>query len=533
MVNVRAPSSAQRYRAPSARYGRSQFNLSHSHKTSFDAGDLVPYVLLEVVPGDTMTVKTTIFGRVFSPLKAPIMDDIIGNIDFFYIPWRILWDNFEYWLGAHDAAGAQDTTYTLPIHTAGTTIGDNDFLHYCGVPIGLSTTNTDVCALPMRAYRRIYNEWYRDQNLIDSIGETTGDGPDGNTGMDLLTSAKVADYFTTALPYLQKGTAQVAGLTGTVAVATDALDNEDVGVYQTGDGGWRKLDIATGTHLEMDGTAATEYLYADLDLAMPGGSAGGISLNSLREAAAIQRMLEKDARAGTRYVELIRAHFGVDVPDYRAQRPEYLGGGTGYINVSPIATQSPIDSTNSPDGQDWNQGQLAGTAAGVITGGFAKSFTEFGYVMGILRIRGALTYTQGLDRMWSRSDRYDCLFPELSHLGEQPIYNRELFVDGSATDDDVFGYQERYAEYRFQKSRVSGQFDPNATVGNPIDHWHLSEDFATRPSLNQTFIEDATPMSRVTTVTTQHDFIVDGRIDCKVARVLPVAPVPSLVPPRF
>lgn len=534
MVNVPAPRRAQQYQAPQARLGRSQVSLSHSHKTSFNVGDLIPYCVQEVIPGDTFTCDTTIFGRVFSGLNAPIMDDIKMNIDWFYVPNRIIWTNWHAFLGEHDDAGAQDTTYTIPTVATGATVLEGSLLHYMGVPMGLSTSAESVQSLPVRAYRLIYNEWYRDQNLIDEINVTTGDGPDAETGATtafIKKSAKDPDYFTTALPYLQKGTAQVASLTGTVAVATDALDNEDIGVYQSGDGGWRKMDIATGSHVEMDGTAATEYLYADLDLALPGQTVGGISINALREAAAVQRMLEKDARAGTRPNELIRAHFGVDVPDYRIDRPEYLGGATGFINVSPVANTSPVDSTNSPDGLDWNSGQLAGTGAGVVKSRWAKSFVEHGWVLGILRCRGAVSYSQGLDRKWSRSTKYDLLWPELAQLGEQPIYNKELYLQGTSADDDVFGYQERYADYRFAKSIISGQFDPAAS--SSLDFWHLSEEFSSAPSLNSTFIEDQTPMERVTIDDSQHDFIVDGRIDLRVARVLPVRPVPTLMPARF
>ena len=532
-INIPAPNRSNQYQAPQARFGRSQVDLSKTHKTSTDAGKLIPYYWEEVVPGDSFQVKAQLFGRVWSPLKAPIMDDIEWTLDFFYCPNRILWDNWHAFLGEHDAAGAQDTTYTVPVLATGGTITEGRLAHYFGIPIGLSTSAESVQCLPLRAYVAIYNEWYRDQNLIDSKTEDTDDSSMASSRYDgyPLTSAKKHDYFTSALPYLQKGTAQVAGLTGHVAVATDALDNEDVGIYQTGDSGWRKLDIGSGTHLEVDGTAALEYLYADFDQALPGQTAGGISINALREAAAVQRMLEKDARAGTRPNELIRAHFGVDVPDYRVDRPEYLGGGRGYINTSPVANHTAIDSTNDPATVDRYPGQLVGTAAGSLTAGFSKSFVEHGYIIGILRIRGAVSYSQGLDRRWSREDRYDFMWPELSQLGEQPILNKELWIEGDSTDDDVFGYQERYADYRFAKNLITGQFDPAHSAS--LDIWHLSEEFGSQPSLNQTFIQDATPMSRVTAVTSQHDFIIDGRCDVKVARILPVRPVPSLMAPRF
>lgn len=531
MVRVPPTQRSQRYRAPEMRLGRSQFSLSHGHKTTFDAGELVPYFVTEVLPGDTFTCDMFAFSRIFSPLNSPVMDNIELSIDFFFVPNRLVWENWTAFLGEHDGAGAQDTDFTIPVLASGTTISQGDLHQYMGVPIGLSTTNEDVSALPQRCVTLIWNEWYRDQNLTAQTGITTDNGPD-TVRNSLYKSAKKHDYFTSALPYLQKGTEQTAALTGTIAVATDALDNEDVGVYQSGDAGWRKMDIATGTHLEMDGTAATEYLYADFEQpGTPGGTIGGISINALREAAAIQRLLERDARGGTRHPELIRAHFGVDVPDYRTQRPEYLGGGKGYINISPVANTSGVDSTQSVSGSDEIQGELRGIGHGTLSARWAKSFVEHGHVIGLLRARGEVTYSQGLERMWSRSTKYDFMWPELAMLGEQPIYNKELFIVGDATDDDVFGYQERYAEYRFKKSLVTGKFAPDAT--GALDHWHLSEDFASQPSLNTTFIQDATPMSRVVAVTTEPDFIIDGRFDLRVARALPVRPSPTLMPARF
>lgn len=337
MVHVPSPRRSEMFRAPEARYGRSQIDLSRTHKTSFDAGRLIPYLVQEVVPGDTFTCKATIFARVFSPLQAPIMDDIEMSIDYFYVPNRILWDNWHAFLGEHDAAGAQDTTYTIPKLATGQTVGVGSVAHYMGVPVGLSTTNTDVQVLPFRAYYAIYDEWYRDQNVINGVNVSTGDGAN-SIGMSApRLSAKRHDYFTSGLPYLQKGSEQTAALTGRIRVETDALDNNELGIYQTGDAGWRMMDIGTSTKLEVQGTAAlnADRIWANLAEGETGSS--GISINALREAAAVQRLLEKDARAGTRPNELIRAHFGVEVPDFRVDRPEYLGGGTGYVNVSPVA----------------------------------------------------------------------------------------------------------------------------------------------------------------------------------------------------
>lgn len=526
MVNVRRPSGSMRYRGPEARFGRSQFDLTHSHKTTFDAGELIPYFVTEVVPGDTMTCKLTAFARVFSPLESPIMDDIEMDIHFFYVPNRLVWTNWKYFLGEHDAAGAQDTDFTVPIignggTSSATTSASSRLRQYMGLPEGLSTTNEGINALPFRAYALIYNDWYRDQNLIDPETVNVGNGPDTYTDVGILRSAKKHDYFTTALPYLQKGTAQDIPFTGTAEIHTDRAAGTEIAVYSDNAGvlDYVALD-SDAARVDVSATAGTaaNVLYADLSTIT-----GGATINALREAVAIQRLLERDARGGTRIPELIRAHFGVDVPDYRVQRPEYLGGGRGFINVSPVANTSATATEQ--------QGYLTGTASGVLTGSFAKSFVEHGYVLGILRARGQVTYQQGTDRMWTRSTKYDFLWPELAQLGEQPIYNKELWYQGDATDDNVFGYQERYAEYRYKKSMVTGILHSDAT--GSIDYWHLAEDFAAQPTLNQTFIEDATPMARVTIDDSAPDFIIDGRFDLKVARVLPVRPTPTLGPARF
>lgn len=517
MVRVPGGTSAQQYRAPQMRLGRSQFNLSHTHKTMFDASVLVPYLVLEVLPGDTYVVNLNAFVRIFSPLDAPIMDNIHVEIDYFYVPNRLVWTNWYAFLGAHDGAGAQDTDYTVPVMSNGTTVAAGDIANYMGIPIGLQTTLVPVNALPLRAYGLIWNKWYRDQNLQAELSLTLTDSAGVGLGTSTpLKSAKRPDYFTTALPYLQKGDAQ--GI---------ALDNAFV-----------KADLGTGGYPVVYSTTALEYRALGEDGAgtsqlLTGSQSEAqalyvtlpdITINALREAAAIQRLLERDARAGTRPTELIRAHFGVEVPDYRVQRPEYLGGGHGYVHVSPVA--------NTSDTANADQGELRGVGAGTLSGGFAKSFVEHGYVIGMLRARGDLTYQQGLERMWSRSTKLDFPWPELAHLGEQPIYNKELFIsNSSATDDAVFGYQERYAENRFKKSLVTGKLASDAS--GSLDYWHLSEDFASLPSLNATFIQDATPMSRITTVTTEPDFIIDGRFDVRRAAPLPVRPVPSLAPARF
>lgn len=523
MVSVPKGSRGARYGVPEANIRRSQFNLSCGHKTTFDVSELVPIYVNEVLPGDTFNVKSTALIRIFSPLDAPIMDDLISDIHFFYVPNRIIWDNWHAFLGEHDDAGAQDTDYTVPILGDGTTLTSPDRLgFYMGLPYGWVSASTPVNSLPFRAYRACYNEWYRDQSVIDELTIQTDNGPDtaSNSGvnLNLLKSGKVHDYFTSALPYLQKGDAQdILGGATTFDVETAAVQGNNVTVVSGS--GQRDLNAATAD-VTIDTTNTGSALFVDL-------TGVTISINTLRESIAIQRLLEKDARGGTRPNELIRAHFGVTVPDYRVDRPEYLGGGKGFIQVSPVANTSGVDSTASPSGADEYFGELRGIGVGSFQARFAKSFVEHGWILGIMRVRSTPTYSQGIHRMFNRSTKYDFYWPDLAHLGEQAILNRELYVTNTpATDDATFAYQERWAEYRYGKSLVTGKFHPD--VSGSLSFWHLSEDFTTTPSFNQTFIEDATPMDRVISVTTEPHFIADVWHDVKAARPLPVRSIPGI-----
>lgn len=519
-VNVPRGSGENRYRAPEMRMGRSQFDLTHQHKTTYEVGYLIPYFMMEIVPGDTVTCELTAFQRIFSPLDAPIMDDIESTIDFWFVPNRLVWDHWEDFLGAHDEHGAQDTNYTIPIVADGDPYSFNELACYMGIPPGADAGVQDINALPFRAYRRIYNDKYRDQNLIDKVANLTTDTATINSHSKVvLKSAKKHDYFTSALPYLQKGPAVTLSLgssSAPIRFAGAASDGFPVTVRQNTGTSEYRLDSSVADLTPETTPDTGSELYADLS------SVTAVNVNSLREAEGIQRLLERDARGGTRYPELIKAHFGVDVPDARIQQPEYLGGGRGFINVSPVANTSATASQA--------QGSLAGVGTGRLGAKWAKSFVEHGYVIGLLRSRGQLSYQQGLERHWSRSTKLDFLWGDLANLGEQPIYKRELFLEGDATDDEVFGYQERYADYRFKQSLVTGKFNSNAA--GSLDFWHLAEDL-TVAALNQTFIEDQTPMGRVTTVDSEPDFVIDGRFDVRVARMLPVRPVPSLAPPRF
>jgi hypothetical protein len=529
MVQVRR-SGQHEYRAPEARIGRSQFNRSHRRLMTFDASYLYPILVDEVLPGDTFTCRLSGFARIFSPLDSPVMDNIELETCFFFVPNRLVWDNWQYFQGEHDDAGAQDTDYTIPVFNTGITVNHDGsaydtaaLLAYMGVPEGLQTGSVNVNALPARCYQLIWAEWFRDQNLINTPSYARGNGPDG-ANYPIKKSAKKHDYFTSALPYLQKGDASTVALTGSLEVRTDATAGQTVSVWAdaAGTGSYQEIDTGAAT-ADISATAgsAARKLFVDL-------TAGDVDINALRQSVAIQRALEIDARAGTRYTEIVKARFGVTVPDYRVQRPEYLGGGKSYINISPVANMADIGAATSASGAAQYQGKLHGIGTGVISGhSWAKSFTEHGYIIGLVRARGDITYFQGLDRMWSRSTRYDFYEPVFAHLGEQSVLNKELYVsNSSATDDAVFGYQERWSEYRQKKSEIVGKVNPD--VSGALSQWHLAEDFASLPSLNQTFVEDQTPMSRVVTVTTEPDFLLDLWFDYKCARPLPVFSVPAL-----
>jgi hypothetical protein len=511
------------YSSPTIRIGRSQFDRSHGHLTTFDASYIIPILLDEVYPGDTFRMNVNGISRIFSPLDAPIFDNIELCFDFFYCPTRILWNNFEEMLGQHDDAGAQDTTYTVPTMQSGGTVAHGvgtawaRLAGYMGLPEGLQTGLVNISAVPFRMYNFCYNEFYRDQNIIDEAPNNRGDSADPPSHYSLYKSAKRHDYFTSMLPYLQKGAAV------TVAIGTTASVRAPSGVVVGGnpvigadvDTTWRELD-SDAARVDLSATLgnSANALYADLS------TATGVNINDLRYAIATQRALEIDARAGTRFTEYVRAHFGVSVPDYRLQRPEYLGGGKSYINVSPVANTS---ATATED-----QGELRGVGTGVIQNiGWAKSFVEHGYVMGFVRARGDITYFQGVDKLWTRSSKWDFYVPSLAMLGEQSVLNKELFVSNSAaTDDATIGYQERWAELRYKKSLITDKMNPD--VAGSLSFWHLAEDFSSLPALNQTFIEDQTPMSRVTTVDSEPDFMMALWFDYKCARPLPVRSIPAL-----
>ncbi|AXH76265.1 MAG: major capsid protein [Microviridae sp.] len=502
---------------PKAEIPRSTFDRSHGYKTTFDAGYLVPFYIDEALPGDTFNVRATALARLATPI-FPLMDNMFMDTHFFSVPIRLIWDNWQKFNGEQKNPG-DSTDYVIPQLTNSISpFLANSLEDYFGLPVGVQ--NLSVSALWHRAYNLIWNEWYRDQNLQDSVDVPTGDGPDLHSSgtYNLLRRGKRHDYFTSCLPWPQKGEAVNIPLGTSAPINCDGVVSAWPGVYDTTNT-LVALDSG-GAHVAMSSTTtpAVNALYADLS------DATAATINSLRQAFQIQKIFERDARGGTRYTELIKSHFGVTSPDARLQRPEYLGGGSTPVNISPIPQTSPTGSyANTP------QGNLAaiGTAQ-LHNHGFTTSFTEHCVVIGLVSVRADLTYQQGLNRMWSRKTRFDFFWPALSHIGEQAVLQQEIFCDGvPANDEKVFGYQERYAEYRYKPSMITGEF--RSSFAQSLDAWHLSQDFATAPVLDDAFIVENPPIDRVIAVTTEPHFLFDSYITVKAARPMPVYGVPGLI----
>jgi hypothetical protein len=505
-------------KVPKADIPRSSFNRSHGYKTTMDAGYLVPIFVDEALPGDTFNLDMSGFGRLATPIN-PVMDNMYLDTFFFAVPVRLLWDNWQKFHGEQVNPG-DSTDYTVPVVTtpaSGYQVGS--LFDYFGIPTGVSGLE-DINALHSRAYNLIYNEWFRDQNLVDSAVVDTDDGPDLDTDYVLRRRGKRHDYFTSCLPWPQKGDAVSLPLGTSAPLVSDASfsgsSNDNLITMLDTDGNRHSLNAAASSLLGAAGSSATyPATYADLS------AATAATINQLREAFQIQKLYERDARGGTRYTEIIKSHFGVTSPDARMQRPEYLGGGSTPINISPIAQTSSTDATTP-------QGNLAAMGTvGFSRHGFTKSFTEHCVLIGIASVRADLTYQQGLNRMFSRQTRFDYYYPALAHIGEQAVLSKEIYADGSANDQDVFGYQERFAEYRYKPSQITGQF--RSTYASSLDAWHLSQEFSSRPTLNQTFIEEDPPIDRVIAVPDEPHLIFDSYFNLKCARPMPMYSVPGLI----
>jgi hypothetical protein len=510
---------------PKADIPRSSFDCQSTHKTTFDAGYLVPVYVDEVLPGDTFRLNMTAFARLATPLY-PIMDNLHLDSFFFFVPNRLIWNNWQKFMG-QQANPSSSISFVVPQQVSpagGYAIGS--LQDYMGLPtvgqVGAGNT-VSHCAFWPRAYNLIYNEWFRDENLQNSVHVDLGDGPDNASDYVLLRRGKRKDYFTSALPWPQKGASVALPLGSSAPIKTDVITfGTDLSVLN-GNSVYRHLIDGSSGQLNLSANAGNlaSSLYADLS------QATAATINQLRQSFQIQKLLERDARGGTRYTEIVRSHFGVISPDARLQRPEYIGGGSTAININPIAQTS---GTNA-SGTTTPMGTLAAMGTALAHNhGFTYSSTEHGVIIGMVSVRADLTYQQGLQRMWSRSTRYDFYFPAFATLGEQAVLNKEIYVTGGSGDNDVFGYQERWAEYRYYPSRISSLF--RSTAAGTIDAWHLAQKFTAVPTLNSTFIQDTPPVSRVVAVGSAangQQFIFDSFFDVKKARPMPMYSVPGLI----
>ena len=564
---------------PNSPIQRSIFDRSHDYKTTMDAGYLIPFFVDEVLPGDTFKLRVNAFVRM-NTLIAPFMDNVFMDTFFFFVPTRLVWDNWQRFCGEQKNPG-DSTDFLIPSLSGTNSFTNGSIFDYMGLPTGVSLdpANTPINALPFRAYNLIYNEWFRDENLIDSITVLTNDGPDPVSNYTLRKRAKRHDYFTSALPWPQKGPSVEVGLSGNAPVK--GFDKSTNWVFGTPNGanpsgylagignkyngldshlslsGWINQEMFTsggdGSVVQFEnlgswgnqplivkdpGTESNYHpitgifgkefsftgaltpstpnsVYADLS------GVNAITINDLRQAFQIQKFYEKWARGGSRYTETLRVMFNVISPDARLQRPEYLGGTHSRVNVVPTAQTSSTDSV-SPQSNLSAFGVLGDSAHG-----FNKSFVEHGYVIGLVCLRADITYQQGLNRMWSRRQLFDFYWPTLAHLGEQVVYNKEIYAQGTADDNGVFGYQERYAEYRYKPSMITGKL--RSTDAQTLDVWHLAQKFDTLPKLNQDFIEENPPINRVIAVQNEPQFFADFWFDLKTSRPMPVYSVPGLV----
>lgn len=514
-------------RVPNAQIPRSTFDRSHGHKTTFDAGYLIPIFVDEALPGDTFSCNLSAFARLATPI-FPIMDNMFMDTQFFSVPVRLLWDNWQRFNGEQRNPG-DSTDFLVPQIVAPATTGYEvaSLSDYMGLPTGVPGITHS--AFWHRAYNLIWNEWYRDENLQDSVVNHVDDGPDPATDYTLLKRGKRHDYFTSALPWPQKGPGVTIPL-GTWAPLVSS--QTEIELFASDDLNTpRFMTMGASNHLDYlgvskagvtanFGTVGTPFSALGADLS----SASAATINSLRQAFQIQKIYERDARGGTRYTELIRSHFGVTSPDARLQRPEYLGGGSTPVNISPVPQTSATGGyAESP------QGNLAayGTV-GMHAHAFTSSFTEHCIIIGIVSVRADLTYQQGLNRMWSRRTRFDFYLPALAHIGEQTVLQKEIFASGVPVEDDkVFGYQERFAEYRYKPSIITGLF--RSTNTEPLDAWHLSQHFATAPVLGAEFIQENPPLDRCIAVPTEPHFLFDSYFQLRCTRPMPVYGVPGLI----
>lgn len=529
---------------------RSRFARHCDVKFTFNVGDLIPFYVDEVLPGDTFQIDTSKVIRLQTP-ATPFMDNIYLDYYWFFVPNRLVWEHWRELMGENtESAWIPETEYSVPIvnsPSGGWTEGT--IADYMGIPTKVS--NLSVNALPFRAYALIANEWFRDQNLTDPLlipvtdATATGVNTNSNPG-DFAKGglpfkvAKFHDYFTSCLPSPQKGPDVGIALTGNAAVFGSGL-SPSLGLTGTSlPAGSDKLGLRTGTAGDRALAFNTNSVSSDESFFKPKGdgvnplgyadlsSISAVTVNELRLAFQLQRLYEKDARGGTRYIEILKSHFGVTSPDARLQRPEYLGGSRIPINVNQVV------STNGNNVSTSQVGSLGDTGAYSLTidrhSDFTRSFVEHGFVIGLCCARYDHSYQQGLERFWSRKTRFDYYFPVLANIGEQAVKNREIFATGSDTDNEVFGYQEAWADYRYKPSRVAGEMRSN--VDASLDIWHLSDDYSELPKLSDSWIrEDKSNVDRVLTVqsSVSNQLFADIYVENYTTRAMPLYSIPGLI----
>ena len=563
--------------APAMYMKRTKFDRSHVYKTTFNSGKLIPVFVDEVLPGDTTRMSVNYFARLATPIK-PIMDNIYLDWFFFFVPNRLVWEHWQNFCFEQEDPD-DSTDYVIPTISAAGNSGNayiGSLWDFFGLPVNTSGNLSGISALPFRGVYLIWNEWFRDENLQKSVKIQKGDvnevlnstrssdqpswvfasGTNIVPGLACPPRGKRHDYFTSALPWTQKGPGVSIGLAGTASIVDPtpstgyllhSTDNQLAAVSAYGgdasSSGGRRVTLGSGSitfnswggsdfsnvggfagneknNITMSAQPARTYLgndsYVDLD------TSSMFTINSLRTAFQMQKFYERLARGGSRYTEVLRSFFGVVSPDARLQRPEFLGSFTKMVNVNPIAQTSATNDT-SPQG---NLSAYGVTAAKFH--GFTKSFVEHGYIFGFVCARADLTYQQGINKMWLRSTVYDFYWPTFAHLGEQAIELREIYAQGSEDDTTVFGYQERYAEYRYKPSQITGKFRSSVT-GGTLDKWHLSQFFKNAPTLNEEFILENPPIERIIAVPSEPEFLLDIGFRYTTVRPMPMFGTPGLV----